>query len=216
MNYDEARHLLLVHGSGFFDQAGEPIFLDTGFCGMLRPYRGLIEGNFHVVMEALLVVGERIHNAEMVDRPLIESLWSTSSSMRFWGIHPDGMLQRNNLITPDDTRRLETWIDVFERTALGLLRGCPPYIEVERYAQYVIDFGPGDNISFFIPLMIRLLDNSEIQDPTVVVEALGLLGPIASDALPSLRAAANRTYPNYCNKEARELITDAIRRIQLS
>ncbi|CAK9015899.1 Uncharacterized protein SCF082_LOCUS12953, partial [Durusdinium trenchii] len=203
-----------MHGSGTYDDAGEPIGLDDGFLSMLRPYRGLIENNFHIVMEALLVVGERLHVAETVDRKLIESLWSTSSLMRCWGIHPDGMLQRNNLITPDDTKRLETWIEIFERTALGLLNGCPPCCEVERYAQYINDVGAGDNVSFFIPLMSHFLDDPDTTDPTVVAEALGKLGPIARDALSSLRAAANRTYPDNCNSEAHELIAEAIRRIE--
>ncbi|MAG94355.1 MAG: hypothetical protein CMJ48_11470 [Planctomycetaceae bacterium] len=187
---------------------------DDGFLGMLRPYRGLREHNFHVVMQALLVVGERLHSADTVDRDLIESLWSTCSLMRCWGLHPDGMLQRNNLITSDDTRRLETWIDIFERSALGLLIGCPPHAEVERYAQYIIDVGPGGNIAFFIPLMQRFLNDPDILDPTVVAEALGKLGPIAKDALPSLRAANDRTYPDQCDSEAHEKITRAIHLIE--
>lgn len=207
-------HLLLMHGSGTYDDSGESIGLDDGFLCMLRPYRGLIEHNFHVVMEALLVVGARLYAAETVDRKLMASLWSTSSLMRQWGIHPGGMLQRNKLITSDDAQRLETWIDIFERSALGLLNGCPPYYEVERYAQYIVDVGPGDNISFFIPLMNQLLDDPDTTDPTVVAEALGKLGPIARGALPSLRVAATRTYADYCNAEAHELIAEAIRRIE--
>lgn len=214
MTYDEAIHLLLIHGSGTYDDSGEPIGLDDGFLTMLRPYRGLIEDNFHIVMEALLVVGERLYTAETVDRKLIESVWSTCSLMRFWGLHPDGMLQRNNLITADDTCRLETWINIFERSALGLLNGCPPHYQVERYAQYIIDVGPGENIDFFVQLMQRFLDDPDTTDPTVVVEALGKLGPSACDALPSLRSAATRTYDDYCNAEAHELIAETIRRIE--
>jgi hypothetical protein len=82
------------------------------------------------------------------------------------------MLQRNELITEFDARRLETWIDIFERSALGLLNGCPPHQEVERYAQYIIDSGPGENIAFFISLMQQFLDDPDTSDPTVVAEAL--------------------------------------------
>lgn len=214
VTYDEARHLLLLHGSGTYDENGEVLSLDDGFLAMLRPYRGLIESNFHIVMQALLVVGERIHSADKVDRKLIETLWSTSSLMRCWGIQPGGMLQRNKLITPDDTQRLETWIHTFEQSALGLIRGCPPHYEVEGYAQYLVDVGPGDNISFFIPIMVQFLDDPDVTDPTVVLAALGKLGPIARNALPSLRAASKRTYAEYCNTESHQLIDEAMRRIE--
>ncbi|HEX8912417.1 MAG TPA: hypothetical protein VF796_08655 [Humisphaera sp.] len=214
VNYDEARHTLLMHGSGVYNDAGEPMALDDGFLGMLRPYRGLRENNFHVVMQALLVVGQRIHQADSVDRPLVESLWSTCSLMRAWGLHPSGMLRRNKLITEADARRLETWIDIFERSALGLLGGCPPHYEVERYAQYVIDSGPGENIAFFIPLMQQLLDDPDASDPTVVAEALGKLGPVARGALRSLHDANARTYPHYCDADAHDAITRAIALIE--
>jgi hypothetical protein len=214
LNYEEAKYVLLLHGDGAYDDQGEAVSLDEGFLSMLRPYRGLVESNFHVVMQALLVVGEQLHVAETVDRKLINSLWSTTSTMRSWGLNLDGMLQRNRLITDEDTRRLEQWVDVFERTALGLLNGCPPYCEVERYAQYIIDVGPGENISFFIPLMIQFLEDPDTTDPTVIAEALGKLGPIARDALPSLREARQRTYAEYCQADAQKLISEAIRQIE--
>jgi hypothetical protein len=214
LNYEEAKHVLLLHGDGACDDKGEPLFLEEGFLGMLRPYRGLVESNFHIVMQALLVVGEQLHVAETVDRKLIECIWSTCSLAQYWGLHPDGMLQRNNLITMDDTARLECWITIFEKTALGLLNGCSPQDEVERYAQYIIDVGPGENIAFFIPLMSRFLDVPDRTDPTVVAEALVKLGPVARDALPSLRKARHRTYLEYCHADAQKLIAEAILQIE--
>jgi len=214
MTYDEAKQRLLLHCGGACDEAGESIELDHGFLAMLRPYRGLIESHFHIVMQSLLVVGERLHTAETVDRKLIEAIWSTCALMQYWGLHPDGMLQRNHLITPDDIKRLECWVTIFEKTTLGLLNGCPPHCEVERYAQYIIDVGPGQNVSFFISLMVQFLDDPDVTDPTVVAEALGKLGPVARDALPSLRAARHRPYAEYCHADAQRLISEAIRRIE--
>lgn len=148
MTYEEAKHLLLIHSSGIYDDAGNYLGLHDGFLMLLRPYRGLREENFHVVMEAILTVGEQFHVADSVERKLIGSLWSTSRLMRLWGLHPHGMLQRNYLITAEDTQKLEKWVDSVEKTILGLLNGCPPYYQV-IYAEYLIEFGPSDNSRFF-------------------------------------------------------------------
>ncbi|MDB5334594.1 MAG: hypothetical protein JWN70_213 [Planctomycetaceae bacterium] len=205
-----------MHGSGKFDESGEPIGLDDGFLTMLRPYRGLREHNFHVVMQALFVVGERFHSSDVIDRKLVESLWSMCSRTRCWGLDPKGMLRRNNLISEEDIRRLESWIEIFERSTFGLLRGCPPHDEVERYAQYIIDVGPSDNIRYFIPLMQRFLEDPDCSssDPSVIAEALGRLGASARDVLPALYAANKRTYPSYCDVEAHDTIANAIRLIE--
>ena len=215
MDYAEAKRQLLMHGAGLFD-AGEAVAFDEGFLGSLRPYRGLREENFHIVMEALLVVGEVIHRAPAIDRDLVVSLWWMCSLARRWGVEPGGMLRRNNLIPPADVRRLERWVDVIESTAWGLMRGCPPYQEVEGYANYLVEVGPSSNIEFFIPLMRRWLSDESTPDPSVVAEALGELGRKSREALPELRRAAERTYACYspaerCTEEVRQVIRDAIR-----
>lgn len=215
MDYDAARHLLLMHGSGTHDSRGEPVGQDDGFLCSLRPYRGLHERNFHLVMEALLVVGETMHRSPAVDRDLVLSLWEMCSLARYWGIHPDGMLQRNRLIRPADAERLGVWVDVVEGTAWGLLRGLPPHEEVERYADYVARFGWWENIDFFVPLMTRWLGDEINSDPSVVAEALGKLGARARPALPELRRALSRQYTwfipeDQCTEEVREYVRRAI------
>ena len=219
MNYGEAKNVPLMHGSGTYDASGEPVALDDGFLGSLRPFKGLIENNFHLVMESLLTAGDEIYRSPQVDRDLVESLWSMRSLARSWGVSPDGMLQRNKLITPADTSRLELWIDIVERTALGLLIGCPPHSEVERYAQYVIDVGWRDNIDFFVPLMVDAVEDADNSDPSVVAEALGKLGRKARSALPALSQAVTRTYSWYspedkCTEEVRGHIRQAIQNIE--
>jgi hypothetical protein len=219
VNCDEAKHCLLMHGSGTLDSVGQPLVLEDGFLGSLRPYRGLLEKNFHIVMEALFVVGEEISCSPQIDCDLVESLWSMCTSARCWGVRPDGILQRDKLITAAETIRLAQWVGTVESTAQGLLRGCPPHYWVHKYAQYINDVGWWDNIGFFIPLMERALLDEDLSDPSIVVEALGKMGGMARSALPALYEAASRVYSWYlpedrCTEEVRRSIRQAIRSIE--
>jgi hypothetical protein len=202
MNYDEARRLLLRHGPGTEDSSGEPGWLKNGFLGTLRPYQGLLEQNFHTVLEALLIVGQQFHTAPLVDRELTHALWDLCWTARVWGLEPDGMLQRNKLITAADTALLRRWVEILEICSLRLLRGSPPYSQVNSYAEYILAYGPGENVDFFIPLMCQYLDNPDSTDPEPIPQALAKLGPRAASALPSLRAASQRKYADYCHAEA--------------
>jgi hypothetical protein len=214
MNYDEARHLLLKHAGASYVKGDATSSFPDGFLNMLRPYRGLREANFHAVFEALLVVGQQLHAAESVDRKLAYSLWSMCATARLWGIEPSGMLQRNKLITAADSALLRQWIDILEGSSLSLLTGCPPYYQVRHYAEYILQHRPGENVDFFIPLMCQYLDDPDSTDPDPIPEALGTLGRRAVSALPSLRAASQRMYAEYCHAEAQEAIAQAIRRIE--
>src|SRR5262249_50249578 len=101
MNYDEAKRQLVLH-AGAIDEAQKAMILEDGFLPSLRPYRGLQEKNIHLVMEALLTVGERIHSAPQVDRELITTIWWMCTTARLWGLRPDGMLQACKLLTAED------------------------------------------------------------------------------------------------------------------
>jgi hypothetical protein len=219
MTLDEAKHNLLMHGSGTYSASGQSMALDDGFLGSLRPYRGLQEKNFHLVMEALFVWGEQIRLSPHVDRSVVESLWSMCALARYWGVSPTGMLQRNRLITESDAKRIEMWIDTIERTAWGFLRGNPPEMEVERYANYVASVGWWENIDFFIPFMLRGLEDPELTDPSVLAEAFGKLGTKGQSALPLLYRAEARTYSfclpaDICTEEVREIVRRAIESIE--
>ena len=84
MDYEEARYQLQLH-LGVLDEVRKQWILEDGFLMSLRPYTGLQEKNFHLVMEALLTVGERIHAEPQVDRDLIKTVWSLCSYARIWG-----------------------------------------------------------------------------------------------------------------------------------
>lgn len=219
MEYAEARHQLLLHGPGTYDEAGQPLVLEDGFTGSLRPYSGLHERNFHLVMEALLSVGEQLHQAAELDRELVYGVWSICHTARGWGLAPGGMLQRNRLITAADTARLERWVDTLEVVGLRLLRGWPPHHAVYSYAEYVTEAGWWGNAPYFVGLMVRSLSDPGVGDAIEPIAlALGKLGPDARAALPALRDAELREYTWYtpaerCTAEVREQLRRAIQAI---
>ena len=220
MDYAEARHQLLLHGPGTYDPAGNPVLQEDGFVASLRPYRGLHEKNFHLVVEALLSVGERIHRVPEVDRDIVHAVWMICETGRGWGLHPGGMLQRNKLITPADTNRLELWIDTIEGIALRLLGGGPPHHVIYHYAQYVVEVGWWDNAAFFVELMAQSVSDPAISDAIeIIARALGKLGPLARASLPALREAEHREYTWYtpaerCTEEVRGHVRRAIQAIE--
>jgi hypothetical protein len=219
VTYEEARLLLLMHGSGTSDAEGQPLFAEDGFVCSLRPYRGLIEKNFHLVMEALFTVAETLHRSSHIERQLAHSLWSMCLLAKDWGLDPAGMLQRNKLISLADTKRLRMWVEAIESGALGLLVGLHPCYQIERYAQYIIDVGWWDNIDFFIGLMQRALADPEWPDPSVIVQALGKLGHRSAPLLPMLYTALEKRYSWYspedrCTEEVRSVIRQAIQSIE--
>jgi len=226
MDYDEAKYQLRLH-AGVIDAARGEWILDDGFLTSLRPYRGLQEKNLHQVMEALLIVGERIHRDSQIDRDLISTVWSMCWYARIWGLNPDGMLQRNSLITANDITRLELSIGTVEQTALSLLEGQPPHFAVYHYAQYIVAAGWWVNIEFFIPLMGRAVSDPHVGSAIeMILRALGKLGGLAKAVLPTLHEALLRTYswnnPEFetlanveaCTKSVRASIQKAIQAIE--
>ena len=220
MNYAEAQHRLLLHGPGTTDATGQPLVLEHGFLGCLRPYTGLREENFHQLMEALLTAGDQLHQSTQVDRELAYAVWAICHSARGWGLAPGGMLQRNQLITAADTARLERWVDTVEIVALRLLCGWPPHHAVYYYAEYVVEVGWWDNAAFFIDLMSGAVSDPAISDSIgTIARALGKMGPLAKAALPALSEAERREYNWYtpadrCTEEVRAQLRQAIREIE--
>ncbi|RFP66160.1 hypothetical protein D0N36_05430 [Hymenobacter lapidiphilus] len=140
MNSDKALELLLLHSS---TQSNPPDDRwTTGFLGMLRPYKGLIEHNFHEVMLALRVLAPAFAEHEtQLSRPLITAVWVICHLGRAWGLEPEGMLQRNNLILPADTERLSEWLSIISDTVSCLLEGQDSEVAFEAYNFYLQDSG---------------------------------------------------------------------------
>jgi len=122
MDYQSAKHLLRLHS--FEDPDLYHPKQVSGFLGSLRPYRGrLYPENFHEVMACLQAVATELSERDRIDRDLIRYLWQICHYARLWGVHPDGMLRRNNLIAIEDVLILEAWIDCIAEVTVALLGG---------------------------------------------------------------------------------------------
>ncbi len=130
MDLASAKLRLGVHSG---TQPGEGSFL-----GMLRPYRGLDAAVFRDLAQAVAVVVPHLQTSSaQVDKKLMNALWGVVFFATYWGVNPEGILQRNGLITPLEVERLRRWTDAIgwavamsldgedEVAALSLLRGIP-------------------------------------------------------------------------------------------
>jgi len=93
VDYENAKLTLLRHGCGAIASDGQPDVESRGFVGMLRPYAGLIPDNLHVVLEAMFIVGDRIHVDRQADLSVVETLWHMCITSRAYGLDPSGMLR---------------------------------------------------------------------------------------------------------------------------
>ena len=117
-----AKELLLLHG--FRDPRSiEHPKAKAGFLGSLRPYGGhLVEENFREVMDSLRVLAPELSGAT-VDREVVGALWAMCHLAHAWGVEPDGMLRRNELISPTDVETLAGWVNTLSYATMSLLDG---------------------------------------------------------------------------------------------
>ncbi len=101
MTIDEAIELLKFH-SFTHEDLNNPK-METGFLGSLRPYKDLREENFHEIMAVIRVLVNELQK-DRLEHEIIISLWGIWHFARAWGVSPDGMLQRNKLITAEDVK----------------------------------------------------------------------------------------------------------------
>jgi hypothetical protein len=134
MDSKQAKELLLLHSYAHPDTDRPKLI--TGFLGSLRPYIGLNETNFHEVMQAIICLAPQIHTKDLIDREVMSALWAICELSRAWGLHPEGMLRRNNLISKQDIILLETWIDCISYAVFMLLGGCDLENALELYYNY--------------------------------------------------------------------------------
>jgi hypothetical protein len=107
--------------------------LPDGFLGCLRPFSGLREENFMQVMEAIIALQPALAGHQVLERRLVEGLWGLTTFARLWGLDPDGMLQRNRLLSNEETKRLLVWVRCIEMAVFKLLRGGDPREELAYY-----------------------------------------------------------------------------------
>ena len=131
MTKDEAKEILKYH-SFTHEDINHPK-MEKGFLGMLRPFSGQIfEENFHEIMEAIRILSDDLRDVEMVDREVISALWGICHLTRAWAIYPNGMLQSNKLISKEQIKKLETWIEVISYSTMMILDGCDDEINSVR------------------------------------------------------------------------------------
>ena len=121
MDKQQARELILLHS--YYKPTLHMPRMQDGFLGSLRPYRGLKERNFREVMMALWVLSPELQLGEVVDRQLMDALWRLQFITYNWGLRPGNMLQRNKLITPEDTEILAEWFRAIGEAVFNLLAG---------------------------------------------------------------------------------------------
>ncbi|MCM3293218.1 hypothetical protein M3661_24205 [Paenibacillus sp. MER 180] len=121
MTKDEALFLLKCHAFHYDDFEHEK--MSNGFLGMLRPFRGeLIEDNFHELMKIIEVLADEFAKPQ-VNRILISCFWSICQLSRAWALYPDGMLQSNGLLSQEQVRKMDEWVDMISYAVMVLLEG---------------------------------------------------------------------------------------------
>jgi len=210
LDYSQAKHVILTHATGIRNADDWIEFEETGYIGCLRPYTGIRHENFHDIVNALLVVGEQIHGNPEVERDLVHAIWSLTYTARIYGIDPNGMLKRNNLITEPDAALIEEWNDIIESITLGLLQGLPPYLVIERYASYISRHEHCGNLEFTIPYFKQLLEDPDCNDPSEILPAILKLGPYRQKLYTSLLELGSRSFPDYCREECEALLKLAV------
>ena len=126
MDYEEAVNLILMHGPGRDDVPLEEALIENSFVGCLRPFAGLREENFLQVMRAIIALTPHLSGAKVWELRLVYGLWELTKTARLWGLDPNGMLQRNRLLSEEDTKRLLLWVHCIEMAVSRLMRNGDP------------------------------------------------------------------------------------------
>jgi hypothetical protein len=94
------------------DNIKEPRW-ENGFLGSLRPFQSmeLVEQNFHKVIRNLRDLLKHISDNDCLCKNLVNDVSGIICFGRAWAVEEDGMLRRNNLITKEQTKLIEDWID---------------------------------------------------------------------------------------------------------
>ena len=126
MTYDEAVNVILEHGIGRGDVPLEDATYPDGFLGCLRPYSGLNESNFLSVMEAVIALRPHVLGVTQWERRLVSGLWGLTTKARSWGLDPAGMLQRNGVLSKEESSQLLIWVTCIEMAVSRLLHEGDP------------------------------------------------------------------------------------------
>ncbi len=119
MNTGQAIRLLRYHA--FQDDDVHHPKMERGFLGSLRPFQGeLKESNFHELMTLIRALAGEL-GQDTLDRRVISCLFSICQLARAWAVEPEGMLQRNRLLSDEQTAQMERWLDMISYAVMVLL-----------------------------------------------------------------------------------------------
>ena len=119
MTPTQARALLRIHACE--DQATTA---ENSFLRSLRPFSGSLKTqHFHEIIAAVRVLAADF-GAQQPSHETVSLLYSIIYCARAWGLSPQGMLQTNALLTPEQTATLAAWVEIMEETLYYLLQGC--------------------------------------------------------------------------------------------
>jgi hypothetical protein len=132
MTKEEAKKVLKYHS--FINEDINHPKMGKGFLGMLRPFSGeLIEDNYHEIITAIKVLADDLRKGKNIDKEVISSIWGICHLTRSWAIEEDGMLRRNNLISEEQIKKLENWIETISYATMMILDGCDNLVAFEFY-----------------------------------------------------------------------------------
>ena len=111
MKIEDALIELSFH-SGRNESIDDPRWAN-GFLGSLRPYKSLVavENNFHSVVNCLRGIFPSVQQKNQLDKNLVSDIFAIIHYGRTWGVDKDGMLRRNNLISPKEVDQLDRWLE---------------------------------------------------------------------------------------------------------
>jgi len=86
---------------------------ENGFLGSLRPFQSmeLVEQNFNKVIRNLKDLLKHTSENDCLCKNLVNDVSGIICFGRAWAVEEDGMLRRNNLITKEQAKLIEDWID---------------------------------------------------------------------------------------------------------
>lgn len=123
MTRDEAIERLAFH-AGRDPRIDDPRW-KRGFLPSLRPFDGTLKRDqMDDVIRCVLSLANEFES-ETLPRLLMNDLWAIVHLGRLWGVEKDGMLRRNNLISDDDVKSLDRWLESLSFGILFLLDGAP-------------------------------------------------------------------------------------------
>jgi len=120
--------------------------MEDGILGTLRPYNGLIERNFHEVVNSIYYLQGDL-GSTTVQNDVIRSIMVILTTMREWGMSPTSMLRRNRLIDEESLLRLGNWYSVIEDATLRYLSRSGHGRALYRYLEYLTAYNGVDAIA---------------------------------------------------------------------